>query len=62
MRRWTITGGIDYMGMVAKLESQKHQSVPQNPPDMNKILEIYLTLIESDQGLSQPQLFTLPRA
>ena len=36
--------------------------VPQNPPDMNKILEIYLVLTESDEGLSQPQSCTMPRA
>ena len=39
------------MGRVEKLEVQKHQLVPQNPPDMNTILEISPALIESDQGI-----------
>ena len=50
------------MGRVAKLEARKHQPVPQNPPDMNTILEISMALIESDQGLSQSQLCVLPHA
>ena len=62
MLKWTIVRGIYRMGMVAKPEAQNHQLVPQNPPYMNKILEISLALTESGQGISQPQSCTLPRA
>ena len=58
----TVAGGIDHIGMVTKTEAQKHQSVPQNPPDMHTVVEISLALIESGQGISQPQSCTLPRA
>ena len=53
MLRWTVAGGIDHMGRVAKPEVQKNQPVPQNPLDMNTILEISPALTESDQGISQ---------
>ena len=55
MLRWTVIGGIVRMGKVANPKAQKHQFVPQKPPDMNTILETSLTLTESDQGLSQSQ-------
>ena len=54
MLRWTVAGGIDRMGRIAKPEARKCQLVPQNPLDTNTILEISLALIESVQGLSQP--------
>ena len=62
MLRLTVVEGIYHMGRVENIEFQKHQKVPQNPLDTNKILEISLVLRESGQGLSQPQSCTLPRA
>ena len=60
MLRNTFTGRIYRMGRVAKPEALKHQPIPQKPPYTNKILEISSTLIESGQGISQPQSCTLP--
>ena len=50
------------MGRVAKPKAQKHQPVPQNPLDTNKILEISLALRGSGHGISQPQSCVFPRA
>ena len=49
------------MGRVENPKARKHQPVPQNPLDMNTILDISPALIESDQGLSQSQFIMLPR-
>ena len=58
----TVVGWFYCMGKVANPGSRKHQLVPQNPPDMNKLLEISLALTESGQGLSQPQSCMFPCA
>ena len=50
MLMWTIAGGICHMGRVAKPEARNHQKVPQNPPYMNKILEISLVLHREWKG------------
>ena len=60
MLKQEFAGRIDHMGKVANPEAQKNQPVPQNPPDTNTILEISLTLIESEEGISQSQSCMLP--
>ena len=44
MLKKIVTGNIYHMGKVENPGAQKHQSVPQNPPDTNKILEISMVL------------------
>ena len=50
------------MGRVENPEARKHQPIPQNPLDMNTILEISPMLTKSDQVTSQSQSRALPRA
>ena len=62
MIRRTVTGEIDCMGSVENPEARKHQPIPQNPLDTNKISKISLALTESGQGLSQPKSCMFPCA
>ena len=55
MLKRAVMGEIERMGRVENPKALKHQPVPQKPPVMNTILEIYPALTENDQGLSQSQ-------